>query len=192
VNALDLLSQTRVRAFDFSESTRTEPLPFLTERTRPGSSASSCELASDLVGFLSEDPLGYDVGINLYAYVYSDPVAAKDPRGLFAVCSGVPDAFPGVFNFTDACQKHDNCYGSCGRSKPECDWEFYKGMRAECARRGYARWNCNRIAETYYYGVDHFGGTFYNAAQTSSGCLPCSATPRPPPPTPVPPRYSTQ
>ncbi|MGH9315573.1 MAG: RHS repeat-associated core domain-containing protein [Thermoanaerobaculia bacterium] len=87
------------------------------------------------VRFLSEDPLGYAAGINLYAYVYSDPIAAKDPRGLVAVCSGVPDATPGVFDFTDACHKHDNCYGTCGRSKPECDWDFYENMRAECARQ---------------------------------------------------------
>jgi hypothetical protein len=141
-------------------------------------------------GFLSEDPLGYVAGINLYAYVYADPVSSKDPRGTYAHCTAVPDSILGVFDFTACCTQHDNCYSTCGSSKGACDGEFYKCMKAECARRGFARWNCLKVAEAYYGGVDNVGGHFYNKAQTESGCNKCkTATPTP---TPVPPPHPTQ
>jgi RHS repeat-associated protein len=38
--------------------------------------------------FLSEDPLRYAAGIDLYTYVYSDPISSTDPRGLDACVSG--------------------------------------------------------------------------------------------------------
>ena len=35
--------------------------------------------------FLSEDPLGFEAGVNFYAYVSNNPINRKDPSGLFDV-----------------------------------------------------------------------------------------------------------
>ncbi|MBI3927003.1 MAG: RHS repeat-associated core domain-containing protein [Armatimonadetes bacterium] len=37
--------------------------------------------------FLTRDPIGYDGGLNLYAYVGNDPVNWVDPEGLYWVWS---------------------------------------------------------------------------------------------------------
>jgi hypothetical protein len=47
--------------------------------------------------FLSEDPIGYAGGINLYTYVIDDPVALKDPTGLaYDYCTNTNG--PGGYN----------------------------------------------------------------------------------------------
>ncbi len=92
---LATLPKTRVRAFDFSASTFTEPLAFLSSTSHRSSSTFSCELASDLVGFLSEDPLlalsmiEYSEGRAAepdwwppYSYVRNSPLSFRDPMGL--------------------------------------------------------------------------------------------------------------
>ena len=37
--------------------------------------------------FLQTDPIGYEVGINIYAYTHNDPVNFTDPLGLLGLCS---------------------------------------------------------------------------------------------------------
>lgn len=108
--ALETLSETRVRAFDFSSETRTEPLTFLSSTSRQTSSTFSCELASDLCGFLQEDPIAQSAG-QLFAYVVSDPISAKDPFGLFLInpsCKESPFNGPVQAGVLDM----------CGRLKP--------------------------------------------------------------------------
>ena len=39
--------------------------------------------------FISEDPIGFDGGINLYAYVQNDPVRMTDPQGTIPLPPGV-------------------------------------------------------------------------------------------------------
>jgi hypothetical protein len=98
---LDSLAETRIRAFNFSASTRTEPLAFLTGRQHQSSSTFSCGLALDLCGFLQEDPVRHVAAMQSYwrpaavqaaltapvfmpdyAYAFGDPVAKRDPDGL--------------------------------------------------------------------------------------------------------------
>jgi len=52
--------------------------------------------------FLQTDPMGYDAGLNLYAYVRNDPVNATDPSGMFSeefcdiMCSSSSAGYGGV------------------------------------------------------------------------------------------------
>lgn len=80
-------------------------------------------------------------------------------------------------NFSDACEQHDRCYETCGRSKAECDHEFERNMEAECrdAYPGggidYLRRNsCIGIANTYAVAVEHLGSVPYHDAQRRSNC----------------------
>jgi len=88
-------SKTRIRAFDFSEGTSTEPPPPVTLRSQPAWAISSRGTASDLSCFLSEDPfnrsfewlppgdpLSPDDIRDLYAYGSNDPISRVDPLGL--------------------------------------------------------------------------------------------------------------
>ncbi|MDZ4211147.1 MAG: RHS repeat-associated core domain-containing protein [Methylotenera sp.] len=43
---------------------------------------------TDIGRFISEDPLGFQAGINFYAYVGNNPVNANDPSGLCPSCVG--------------------------------------------------------------------------------------------------------
>jgi len=47
--------------------------------------------------FLSEDPLGFEAGINFYAYVSNDPVNANDPTGEIAISKAVSEWFTAKF-----------------------------------------------------------------------------------------------
>ena len=63
----------------------------------------------------ARDPIDFGGGdTNLYGYVMNDPVNWVDPEGLFCG-SGiseyfVPDSWWGKYDFSNACEKHDNCY----------------------------------------------------------------------------------
>ncbi len=95
---LETLSETRVRGFDFSEETRTEPLPFLSSTSRQTSSTFSCGIALDLCGFLQEDPIDLLVDPSLYAYVGNGPLVFGDPSGLIRVNCSVCDLAAGKKN----------------------------------------------------------------------------------------------
>jgi len=136
--------------------------------------------------FLQRDPLGYVDGMNLYEYAESRPTINRDPSGL-ACGSGwtewvVPDqglvpGTPVYFDFTSACEWHDDCYGQCGVSRASCDSGFRDIMLAWCDG-AYGSWYqfvpraiCRSLAYVYYGAVRGLGeGPFCNAQEASRCC----------------------
>ena len=137
-----------------------------------------------------------------YSFVRNRVVDEYDVNGL--VCGSswndwfVPDE-PGGFDFTQACQNHDDCYGTCGKEKGDCDEAFRNDMNAVCesvpvkittwcyrSRRHaslsgqsyryrctkYPRSDCQQWASVYHLAVDYLGRSAFDAAQKESGCCP--------------------
>lgn len=80
-------------------------------------------------------------------------------------CTGVPDALPGIFDFTSACAGHDLCYAGGAQSQAECDSQFRQDMGALCVAQHPAaldplRFVCLTFAQLYYAGVRFFGQFF--------------------------------
>jgi hypothetical protein len=80
----------------------------------------------------------------------------------------VPD-----FNFEDACNKHDRCYGTCNMSKADCDYNFYNDMLNACGNI-IVDPNCPTLALLYYTAVAHTdaGTEAYEAGQKDA-CVDC-------------------
>jgi hypothetical protein len=80
-------------------------------------------------------------------------------------CTGVPDAVPGIFDFSAACVAHDACYGQ-GVDRLACDVQFRQDLLASCvalhpATLAPGRLLCTLFAELYFAGVRLFGGLFF-------------------------------
>ena len=95
--------------------------------------------------YITSDPIGLEGGLNTFNYVGDNPLARIDPNGLFWSCVGgdcrfypdqnPPGPFGGVCGaagselaewlpdgpWKDACQRHDDCYAECGKTKSQCD-----------------------------------------------------------------------
>ena len=83
-----------------------------------------------------------------------------------STCTGVPDAIPGIFDFTDACAAHDACYASGEQTQAECDNQFRQDMTATCVAQHPSaldpgRYACLFFAQVYYAGVVLFGQFFF-------------------------------
>lgn len=50
--------------------------------------------------FISEDPIGFEGGLNLYAYVGGNPIILIDPSGLFRTDVSVGGSFPFIGGFS--------------------------------------------------------------------------------------------
>ena len=124
--------------------------------------------------YIEADPIGIRKGTNhLYFYVNENPLRFTDATGL-ACGSGpteyiIPDGYgPGDshYSFTDACTKHDKCYGTCKASKASCDVDFLFNMKDVCnSMSGYAYFDCMFAAHTYYAAVALLGDIAYDFAQ---------------------------
>jgi hypothetical protein len=78
-------------------------------------------------------------------------------------CTNVTDT-PGGFSFTDACNRHDGCYGGRWASRATCDQWFLNDMLNKCRKYDYqlvAR--CGSYAYSYYWGVRWFGQKYYDS-----------------------------
>jgi RHS repeat-associated protein len=122
--------------------------------------------------WVSRDPTRYEDGPNMLEYVGGSPVSWTDATGL-ACGPGwlgdivVPDK-PGGFDFTQACQNHDDCYSTCGKSKRECDNQFQRDMLAVCDLYRYFPQDyekCSHYAMLYYLAVHDLGNHSYKMAQ---------------------------
>ncbi|HEV7330208.1 MAG TPA: T9SS type A sorting domain-containing protein [Flavisolibacter sp.] len=82
-----------------------------------------------------------------------------------SVIDYVPD-----FNFTEACNGHDICYGTCFKTKSECDLNFLAGMLQACDGSE----SCQMLATIYYDAVSgtETGMEAYASGQ-EEGCIEC-------------------
>jgi hypothetical protein len=69
-----------------------------------------------------------------------------------------------------ACDKHDNCYATCGKSKGACDLEFYADLLKQCDDNIsdldiLANSRCALVAAAYTAAVASFGDDAYNGTQ---------------------------
>ncbi|MCK4762994.1 MAG: hypothetical protein KAW12_12425 [Candidatus Aminicenantes bacterium] len=78
----------------------------------------------------------------------------------------VPDK-PFGSDFTDACNKHDTCYSTPGKSKKECDNQFNKNMGKVCKdKKGKKRLKCEVSRVIYHRAVKKkLGKKAYDKAQ---------------------------
>ena len=126
---------------------------------------------------MQPDPIGMDGGINLYVYAEGNPINLSDPLGLVCGSSGtdwaISDA-PKGYDFTSCCQRHDNCYAKkCGKTKEQCDDEFYECMKRQCDMFHPGNKECFKQATKYWYGVDRLGGGAYRKARNKPPCKQC-------------------
>ena len=89
--------------------------------------------------------------------------------------------FGDKYNLTPACDKHDICYSTCGKTQEQCDVQFKKDIYDECIRGGGEHSECLYYANKYELGVRKLGKGSYQDAQKDMGCIPCTS---PPPPFP--------
>ena len=80
----------------------------------------------------------------------------------------------GSRQFRVACNEHDDCYDTFGKSKQECDKAFHKRMLGTCARDHNTilgrplKIACNGRADAYYTGVMELAQGAYDRAQTAA------------------------
>lgn len=76
--------------------------------------------------------------------------------------------------FKVACNEHDDCYSTYGKSKQECDKNFHNRMLRICASDHHTivelplKRLCNGRADVYYTAVLDHGKPAYNSAQIES------------------------
>ena len=128
--------------------------------------------------FVTKDPIGFDGGdVNLYAYVKNNPILYIDPMGM--ACGtwwndwAIPDALGG-YNFSDCCQKHDDCYegknNQCNKNQKQCDDEFYQCMRRVCDYKHLSIKQCYSNTSKYWYAVRRLGDGPFKAARKKEPC----------------------
>lgn len=91
----------------------------------------------------------------------------------------IPDSWNRA-NFTPACNAHDRCYGTCNKSRQQCDIQMRNRMWAACdrayGRRGQEnlwRLRCRDRANTYFKAVRRGGQAAYEDAQEEA-CICCN------------------
>ncbi|KAA3664292.1 MAG: hypothetical protein DWQ04_06525 [Chloroflexi bacterium] len=89
----------------------------------------------------------------------------------------IPDVWPCIgpsidsAKFYKACEEHDDCYETLGKSKEECDRAFYNNLKEECDRafntllEVACNGQCKTAALAYFLAVKQAGGDAYRKAQ---------------------------
>jgi len=104
--------------------------------------------------------------INLYHYTYNRPLIYIDDIGLYCGPGAIGDTALFDYVFGTACKRHDECYGTCGNSKQQCDEQFLQDLITSCrAQSPSKRAECFEKASFYYNLVKIFGDAFYITAQ---------------------------
>lgn len=68
---------------------------------------------------------------------------------------------PFGFGFRDPCDKHDECYQTCGSDKAACDEAFRQSLLRVCGSNP----SCRGLANTYYNMVRDYGQSSYDGDQ---------------------------
>jgi hypothetical protein len=122
-------------------------------------------------------PIEYSIGTGLYRFNYNASTYYVDYYGLYCGSDSLPWYVPGSewtipenpigFDFSDACKAHDECYGTCGASKGECDLRLRTIAKNQC--KSYKNLSnpalCNFLADVYYTAISKLGQSSFNAAQ---------------------------
>ncbi|MCW5625048.1 MAG: RHS repeat-associated core domain-containing protein [Burkholderiales bacterium] len=146
--------------------------------------------------FVSEDPIEFAGGANLYGYVDGDPILRSDPLGNQGIGpfdsvppeianydprNGYPEGyrkplFPETADwctrvpdfFPMACRYHDECYDRKGSCKKSCDKEFLKDANRQWP-------NFPGLSYLYYAGIYILGDKYFREAQekASGSCNEC-------------------
>ena len=106
------------------------------------------------------------------AYVQNNDINWIDPSGLSAFFPRLPPKKPGEGCgdeetdcivpdlYPDACKAHDNCYSTPGKTRAQCDNEFWWNMFVESGP------SPNILGPTFYYGAVRLrGGTAFDRAR---------------------------
>lgn len=113
---------------------------------------------------LTEEPTKKDIDAALKkrGFPDSDYPYYERPNG----CSNSPDSnwFNSGTGFKPACDNHDRCYSTVGKSKRTCDDNFKADMDKICAT-GTPVIGCSRAATLYYRAVVKHGASAYTTAQ---------------------------
>jgi len=90
--------------------------------------------------------------------------SGKPVRAAANGCGGqdsewIPERWPDVFDFESACNRHDDCYETLGKTKKICDKQFLTDMKRSCGRYspqrrvryGRKALSCAAVARFVYY-----------------------------------------
>ncbi|MBI4691568.1 MAG: fibronectin type III domain-containing protein, partial [Nitrospirae bacterium] len=97
--------------------------------------------------------------LNPFIYTDSNPINFIDPKGL--ACGTpwldflIPDTWTTDIDFTQPCTNHDKCYGTCGKSKSQCDNTFCNELLDVCGKAYLSDKDaCNYLAKKYCNAMD--------------------------------------
>ena len=79
----------------------------------------------------------------------------------FCVCSE-----RGTEDFTKCCNLHDECYGTCGKDKEQCDNEFKSCANRQCSR-AVKKAECRSSVNYYMIALKMVSCPMYTSAQES-------------------------
>ena len=88
----------------------------------------------------------------------------------------VPDSPMSGVSFTEACDGHDICYGTCGTTQAQCDQQMFNDARRLCDEafdsitQPAENFQCKQSASFYFDVVSSAGEGAFGAAQEEAGC----------------------